>query len=177
MNKKYALSLTLFALWLPIVVWGHATLLASPAPDDLDPESFNSPPPRVENVRMKDILPCGGLRGSPPASVKGEPVKTYSKGETIRVHWKETTDHSGVWRVDISPDNENNWHTLLLLKDGVDEVEGINDLSEEEPKYYWADVTLPAGLVCENCTFRFTQSMGPIDDGNDYYSCSDIRIN
>ena len=125
---------------------------------------------------MKDILPCGGLRGEAPASVKGAPQGTYSKGDTIRVHWKETNDHSGVWRIDISPDNEQSWHTLLLLKDGVDEVEGVNDLSEEEPRFSWADITLPSGLVCENCTFRLTQSMGPIDDENDYYSCADITI-
>ncbi len=163
-------------LFVPLVVWGHATLLQTPAPDDPNPAAFNSPLPRVENVRMKDILPCGGLRGDPPASVKGEPTGIYKKGETIRVHWKETTDHTGEWRIDISPDNEKSWHTLLLMKDGVDEVEGVSDLSEEEPKFSWADITLPAGLVCENCTFRLTQSMGPIDDGNDYYSCADITI-
>ncbi len=177
MKQLFQNTVLLVLIALPIMGWGHATLLASPAPDDPNPESFNSPPPRVENVRMKDILPCGGLRGNPPASEKGDPVRTYDKGETIRVHWKETTDHSGEWRIDISADYEKSWHTLLLIKDGVDEVEGVSDLSEEEPKYYWADITLPAGLVCENCTFRFTQSMGPIDDGNDYYSCSDIKIN
>jgi hypothetical protein len=62
------------------------------------------------------------------------------------------------------------------MKDGVDEVEGVNDLSEEEPRFSWADVTLPSGLVCKNCTFRLTQSTGPIDDENDYYSCADITI-
>ncbi|MGK0297134.1 MAG: hypothetical protein ACI9XC_000735 [Gammaproteobacteria bacterium] len=176
MIKPFGRRLGVLLLSLPTLVWGHATLLQSPATDDPNPAAFNSPLPRVENVRMKDILPCGGLRGEAPASVKGEPTGKYNKGETIRVHWKETTDHSGVWRIDISPDNEKNWHTLLLMKDGVDEVEGVNDLSEEEPRFSWADVTLPAGLVCENCTFRLTQSMGPIDDENDYYSCADITI-
>ena len=172
--QKFSL-LILFSI--PALVLGHAQLLVGPAPDDPDPDSFNSPIPREDRVRMKDILPCGGYRGDPPASVKGEPKGTYRNGQTIRVHWKETTDHTGVWRFDISPDNEQSWHTILLLKDGVDEVEGVSDLSEEEPKYSWADITLPAGLVCENCTFRMTQSMGPLDDGNDYYSCADITIN
>jgi hypothetical protein len=49
-------------------------------------------------------------------------------------------------------------------------------LTEEKPKYYWADIKLPDDLRCENCTFRLTQSMGDIDDNNDYYSCADIRI-
>jgi hypothetical protein len=176
MSRLLRFQLGILLISLPPLVWSHATLLRSPAADDPNPAAFHSPLPRVENVRMKDILPCGGLRGDLPASVKGQPQETYSKGETIRVHWKETTDHSGVWRIDISPDNEKSWHTLLLMKDGVDEVEGVNDLSEEEPRFSWADVTLPAGLVCENCTFRLTQSMGPIDDENDYYSCADITI-
>jgi hypothetical protein len=176
MSKLLVKQLGMLLIFAPILAFGHATLLQSPAPDDPDPGAFNSPLPRVENVRMKDILPCGGLRGDPPASIKGAPQGTYRKGETIRVHWKETTDHSGVWRIDLSPDNEKSWHTLLLLKDGVDEVEGVNDLSEEEPRFSWADITLPPGLVCENCTFRLTQSMGPIDDQNDYYSCADITI-
>ena len=177
MSKLLGKQLGILLLFTPALVLGHAQLLVAPAPDDPNPDAFNSPIPREDRVRMKDILPCGGYRGDPPASVKEESHQNYKKGETIRVHWKETTDHSGVWRIDISPDNEKNWHTLLLLKDGVDEVEGVNDLSEEEPKFYWADITLPpAGLVCENCTFRLTQSMGPMDDENDYYSCADITI-
>jgi hypothetical protein len=159
-----------------LILWsgsafGHAQLLVEPAPGDPVPESYNSPLPREDNVRMKNILPCGGFRGQPPASVKGEPQRTYEKGSRVTVHWKETNDHTGVWRFDISADNEQSWRTLLLLNDGSD-----GELSEGSPKYSWAEITLPEDINCENCTFRLTQSMGPIDDGNDYYSCADIRI-
>lgn len=164
------------ALVIPTLAWPHAQLLVAPAPDDPSPGTFNSPLPREDNVRMKNILPCGGFRGQPPVSIKGESQRTYQRGETIRVHWKETNDHSGVWRFDISPDNENSWQNLLTIKDGTDEYVGVSELSEEAPKYYWADITLPAGLICENCTFRMTQSMGAIEDGNDYFSCADITI-
>jgi hypothetical protein len=155
------------------MVWGHAQLLVAPPPDDSNPAAFNSPLPRADTVRMKDILPCGGERGQPPASVKGNPQRTYAKGSTIKVHWKETNDHAGVWRLDISSDNEKTWKMLLNMKDGEDPN---MKLSEETPQYYWADITLPADLQCENCTFRMTQSMGEIDDGNDYFSCADITI-
>jgi hypothetical protein len=87
------------------------------------------------------------------------------------VHWKETNDHPGVWRIDISVDKEQSWQILLHMKDGVDV-----GLSEATPKYYWSDISLPAGLQCDNCTIRLTQSMGDIDNGNDYYSCADVRI-
>ncbi|NIN34006.1 MAG: hypothetical protein GTO60_02375, partial [Gammaproteobacteria bacterium] len=62
---------------MPALVLGHAQLLVAPPPDDPDPDSFNSPIPREDRVRMKDILPCGGYRGNPPASVKGSPQNTY----------------------------------------------------------------------------------------------------
>lgn len=157
---------------LPLLAFSHAQLLVAPPPGDPEPAAFVSPLPREDSVRMKDILPCGGERGQTPASVKGSPQRTYASGATIRVHWKETNDHPGVWRIDLSADNEKTWQVLLHMKDDVD-GEG---LSEETPKYYWADITLPAGLSCENCTFRLTQSMGGIDDGNDYFSCADISI-
>lgn len=156
-----------------MLVSAHAQLLVAPAPNDPDPTGFVSPLPREDNVRMKDILPCGGFRSQPPASVKGAPQRVYSSGTTVRVHWKETNDHPGVWRIDLSSDNEKTWQILFNMKDDND-GEG---LSEETPKYYWADITLPAGVQCENCTFRLTQSMGDIDDGNDYFSCADITIN
>jgi hypothetical protein len=157
---------------LPLLVWGHAQLLVGPAPDDPTPAAFKSPLPREDNVRMKDILPCGGFGGQAPASVKGQVQNTYSSGSTVRVHWKETNDHTGVWRIDLSADEEKTWQVLFNIKDGAD-----GEISEEAPKYYWADITLPAGLTCKNCTFRLTQSMGDIDDGNDYFSCADIAIN
>lgn len=156
----------------PALVWGHAQLLVAPAPDDPTPAAFVSPLPREDNVRMKDLLPCGGFRSQPPASVKGEPQRLYTMGSTIRVHWKETNDHPGVWRIDLSADEEKSWQVLFNMKDGDD-----GEISEEAPKYYWADITLPAGVKCNNCTFRLTQSMGEIDDGNDYFSCADITIN
>ena len=174
-SRQIALCL---GMSLPVLAWGHAQLLVEPPPHQADrtEAAFNSPPPREDSVRMKDILPCGGMRGEQPASVKGKPVQTYERGSTITVHWKETNDHTGVWRIDISADEEQTWRTLLLLNDGVDEFVGVKELSEELPDYSWAEVTLPADLTCANCTFRLTQSMGPIDDGNDYYSCADITV-
>lgn len=158
---------------LPVLASAHAQLLVAPAPNDPAPETFISPLPREDNVRMKDIQPCGAFRSQPPASVKGEPKRSYTSGSTVRVHWKETNDHPGIWRIDLSSDNEKSWQVLLNMKDDIDG----EMLSEETPKYYWADITLPAGVKCENCTFRLTQSMGGIDDGNDYFSCADITIN
>ncbi len=172
MSKIPAYVSGFIMLFLPLLVAGHAQLLVAPPPDDPDPSAFVSPTPREDNVRMKDILPCGGFGGKPPASIKGVPKQTYTSGSTIRVHWKETNDHAGVWRIDLSADNEKSWKLLFNMKDGT---EG-DTFSEEAPKYYWADIILPAGLQCENCTFRLTQSMGDIDDGNDYFSCSDITI-
>jgi hypothetical protein len=164
----------LLLIILSPLVSGHAQLLVAPAPDDQNPSEFISPLPREDNVRMKDILPCGGFQGKPPASVKGQPQRVYASGSTVRVHWKETNDHSGVWRIDISADYEKSWQVLFNIKDGADD--GVTELTEEMPKYYWADITLPPGLKCESCTFRLTQSMGNIDDGNDYFSCADITI-
>jgi hypothetical protein len=156
---------------LPPLALGHAQLLVAPAPDDPDPSAFVSPLPREDSVRMKNILPCGGQRGQPPASIKGTVQRSYASGSTIRVHWKETNDHEGVWRIDLSADNEKSWQMLFNMKDGIDE-----GISEEMPRYYWADIILPDGLKCESCTFRLTQSMGEIEDGNDYFSCADITI-
>ena len=175
MNRLSTLLSGLILILLPPLVAGHAQLLVAPAPDDPDPAAFNSPLPREDNVRMKNILPCGGFRGAPPASIKGTAQRAYVSGSTVRVHWKETNDHTGVWRIDISADDEKSWKLLFNIKDGADD--GISELTEEMPKYYWADIELPAGLKCENCTFRLTQSMGEIDDGDDYFSCADITIN
>ena len=160
-------------MFMPMLVVAHAQLLVAPSPEDNDPVAFVSPLPREDNVRMKNILPCGGFRGEAPASVKGDPRRTYASGSAIRVHWKETNDHGGVWRIDLSADNEKSWQLLFNMKDAEDG----DTFSEESPKFYWADIQLPAGLQCENCTFRLTQSMGEIDDGDDYFSCADITIN
>lgn len=176
MNTLFKVLMFAAVTVLPALSWGHAQLLVAPSPEDANPAAFNSPLPREDSVRMKDILPCGGLRGDPPVSIKGPPKRTYTRGATIRVHWKETNDHAGIWRFDISADNEKTWKLLLNLKDATDEDSGTVTLSEETPKYYWADLVLPAELQCENCTFRMTQSMGGIDDDNDYFSCADIRI-
>lgn len=173
MNRMGIGLITFILASLPSLATAHAQLLVAPPPDDLNPSAFASPLPREDNVRMKDLLPCGGFRSQPPASVKGEPKRTYASGSTVRVHWKETNDHPGVWRIDLSSDNEKTWQVLFNMKDDADG----EALSEETPKFYWADITLPAGLTCENCTFRLTQSMGEIDDGNDYFSCADITIN
>lgn len=182
--KDLIVKLGIFTfMCLPILAWGHAQLLVEPPPsnpsqyDDPTPEIFNSPLPRADsnNVRMKDILPCGGFGGEPPHSVKGEALRTYSKEETVRVHWKETNDHTGVWRFDISYDNDKTWNLLLNMKDGGTDVREDDQLSVDSPAYYWADIKLP-DAQCENCTFRMTQSMGAIDDGNDYFTCADIKI-
>ena len=89
--------------------------------------------------------------------------------------YKETNDHTGVWRFDISYDNDKTWNLLLNMKDGGTDVREDDQLSVDSPAYYWADIKLP-DAQCENCTFRMTQSMGAIDDGNDYFTCADIKI-
>jgi hypothetical protein len=156
-----------FAIFLlPQLVLAHAQLLSAQEQAALG--ISNSPIPRVDSDSVKDTSPCGAVDTG-----KAAPTQTYTEGSTIEVHWKETINHTGVFRFDLSTDNDQTF-TNLLANDIVDGNDA--GVSRAAPKRYVTQIQLPAGVTCDNCTLRMTQSMGAIDDNDDYFSCSDIRI-
>lgn len=157
------------------LAWGHAQLLIKA---DLDSMGIDGPIPRVDNDNLKsDADTCGGTIAN-AGNVKGEPLKAYVKGSTITVGFKETINHVGVFRFDFSSDNDATFQPLVVNNDPT--LNGmINDpndagVSQATPLTRTVQVTLP-DIVCDNCTFRMTQSMGDLASNN-YYSCADVKL-
>lgn len=132
---------------------------------------WTSPTPRNNRSDLKDPYgPCGNVMRTTMST-------TYAAGQTINVSWSETVDHPGCFLVDLSTSGDQNW---MLLKNVPHTTVG------SIPRTYSAQVTLPAGVSCTDCTLRLRQIMlgsdatpcppNPVAMGATYYTCADVTI-
>jgi hypothetical protein len=142
----------------PSVASAHA-LLVKPVPRD------------ITDTKLK-MGPCGGSAATGPLTKKA-PVEQYQPGATITVDFKETVNHTGCYLFRLSPTGDNGpWQVLKQVED-TGAIGG--NLTTQ--------LTLPAGVTCQNCTLQFIQVMNggcvanqdPTATPN-YYSCADVRI-
>ena len=129
---------------------------------------FLSPVPRNQSSALK-VPECGNVART-ASSTK------FEQGQTITVSWEETVEHPGCFIVDVSPAGDTNWRQLQIFPD---------DATGALPHPFSRQVTLPADLVCDQCTLRLRQIMRsgtPCPPANVnptvdvYYSCADITI-
>jgi hypothetical protein len=132
-------------------LWAHARLLPG-----------GNTPPRSNDTGLKSG-PCGNI-------VKGTPVASFNSGQTIILQWEETINHPGYFEFSLSNDDDQTFDLLLTVPD---EQNSRNDL----PHRYQAELKLPDGLTCSNCTLQMVQQMteNPANP-RPYFSCSDIEI-
>jgi hypothetical protein len=127
-----------------------------------------TPPPRSPSSSLK-VPECGNVART-ASSTK------LTQGQTLTVSWEETVDHPGCFIVDVSPAGDSNWRTIQIFPD---------DATGALPHPFSKQVTLPADLVCDQCTLRLRQIMkagtpcppaavNPTVDV--YYSCADVTI-
>lgn len=132
---------------------------------------WTAPTPRNNRSDLKDPYgPCGNVPRTTMST-------TYTAGQTINVSWTETVDHPGCFLVDLSTGGDQNF---MLLKNVPHTTVGAI------PRTYNAQVTLPAGVSCTDCTLRLRQIMlgsdatpcppNPIAMGATYYTCADVTI-
>lgn len=154
----FAVSLSLTAAQVH-VAHAHAVLL--------------SPAPRTASDLYKnDAFACGSN-----LAIKTNTPSTLTAGALINVTWKETVNHPGCFLFDLSTDGDK---TFTMLKNVPHKTPFGG------PSLYSADVQLPAGVTCQNCTFRMRQIMlgsdalpcppSPIPAGASYYSCADVTL-
>jgi hypothetical protein len=153
-----ALAVALF-VGAPSIANAHS-LLVKPVPRD------------TTDTKLK-MGPCGGDAMNGPLTKK-TPVEQYQPGATITVDFKETVGHQGcfLFRLSSTGDDKN----FQVLKQVADPAGVGGNMSTQ--------LTLPAGVTCQNCTLQLIQVMlgancaatqDPTATSN-YYSCSDIRI-
>lgn len=127
-----------------------------------------APTPRNNSTALKRPE-CGNVART------ANPTK-FEQGQTLTVNWEETVEHPGCFIVDVSPAGDTNWRQLQIFPD---------DATGALPHPFSRQVTLPADLVCDQCTLRLRQIMRsgtpcPPADVNPmvdvYYSCADITI-
>jgi hypothetical protein len=142
----------------PGVASAHA-LLVKPVPRD------------TTDTKLK-MGPCGGSTATGPLTKKA-PVEQYAQGAAITIDFKETVNHTGCYLFRLSPTGDNGpWQVLKQVED-TGAIGG--NLTTQ--------VTLPAGVTCQNCTLQMIQVMNggcvanqdPAATPN-YYSCADVRI-
>lgn len=146
-------SLLLFFLCLvnASVASGHARLLPG-----------GSTPGRSNSAGLK-TGPCGEV-------AKGSPVATFNVGQKITVQWEETINHPGYFEFSISSNGDQSFQLLLTVPDNLNSTDDL-------PHRYQAEIQLPAGLSCDNCTLQMIQQMTENPSNpRPYFSCSDITI-
>ena len=145
-----------FGLLSPGIVRGHALL--------------TSPKPRDNSDLYKDPNgPCGVGKTTNPS--------VLTSGSTLTVNWTETVNHPGCFLFDLSTDGDKTWQLLANVK---------HVATGTTPRPYTAQVQLPGGVTCSNCTFRMRQIMygtdadpcppATIPMGATYYSCADVTL-
>jgi hypothetical protein len=151
-----------------------SVVLAASAPSTADAHALLvKPVPRdITDTKLK-MGPCGGNAAQGPLTKKA-PVEQYTPGATITVDYKETVGHQGCYLFQLSSTgNDQNFTTLMQVADPAG-VQG--NLT--------AQLKLPDGVTCMNCTLRMIQVMlgancaanqDPTNTSN-YYSCADVRI-
>jgi hypothetical protein len=131
---------------------------------------LTSPKPRDNSDLYKDPNgPCGVGKTANPS--------VLTSGATLTVNWTETVNHPGCFLFDLSTDGDKTWQLLANVK---------HVATGTTPRPYTAQVQLPAGVTCTNCTFRMRQIMygtdadpcppATIPFGATYYSCADVTL-
>lgn len=127
-----------------------------------------APTPRNASSALK-VPECGNVARTANST-------KLEQGQTLTVSWEETVEHPGCFIVDVSPAGDTNWRPLQIFPD---------DATGPLPHPFTKQVTLPADLVCDQCTLRLRQIMRagtPCPPANlnptvdVYYSCADITI-
>ena len=131
-----------------------------------------APVPRSNNDALKDPNgPCGNV---PRTALNTQ----YVMGQTVKLDWEETVNHSGCFLISLSTANDLNF---VLRKNVPHSAVGA------VPRAYTTNLTLPTGLVCDNCTLQLQQIMisnydggvcppATLPVGSHYFSCADIQI-
>lgn len=170
MTKRPSLRRSLrdsFLLALPLALLGAGLL--SPRSSQAH-ALLVSPVPRDNSDLHKDPNgPCGVAKTNSPS--------VLTAGSTLTVDWKETVNHQGCFLFDLSTDGDKSWQLLANVK---------HVSTGSTPRPYTAQVQLPAGVTCTNCTFRMRQIMYGLDtdpcppatipSGATYYSCADVTL-
>jgi hypothetical protein len=157
--------------------FSHARLLSAPPPGQAA-NTFMSPKPRDTETGYKlgrgDMPPCGNNTASAT-------LAQFTQGQKIKFQWEETINHPGYFMFQLSKDGVN----FTTIGEYIDDQNGGNNTPHLYPSAAQANflVTLPADVTCEKCVIRFIQHMDDIKavhanvlDGNDYFSCADIKI-
>ena len=140
----------LVALLVPARAWAHAVMI--------------DPPPRDPDLIK--VEPCGGAGPTPAGAASRTRLVA---GSTITVHFQETVQHPGYFRIAFTNDGLTGFdqHVLVpMIADG-DQLD------------YTAEVTLP-DTPCDSCSLQLIQCMDgalpPVGECFNYYSCSDIVL-
>jgi hypothetical protein len=133
----------------------------------LDPTK--DPKPRDDGSAHK-APPCG-------TAAKTDDRTTFTAGETTTVHWEETINHPGYFRIAFSPDGATGFDDNVLKDNITDTQDGSVTYTDPNTYHkYSTEITLP-NTPCEECSLQLIQWMTE-DPANPrpYYSCADIKI-
>ena len=131
-----------------------------------------SPAPRNNSDLLKDPTgPCGNIARTALST-------NYTPGQVIPVTFEETVNHAGCFTFSLSQANDTSFMLLKVVPHST-----VGAL----PRPYSANVQLPMGVSCANCTLQQVQYMIANYDGgvcpppnppagSRYYSCADIRV-
>lgn len=164
--KGFRVLAVALAVSAPSVAFAHARL--------------TTPAPRVNTTAgtQNKVEPCGALANG-TAAPKGQPVAQFAAGATVQVSWTEDIDHRGCYQVRLSRSgNDNDFQILQQVDDPDNPANGAT---------FNANVKLPDGVTCQNCTLQLLQLMNGANPcapdaapasatQGVYYSCADIRI-
>ncbi len=140
------------------------------------PTSRHPVPDTEDSSNVKDF-PCGQAGDS--RTTDPNRITVFEPGETITVHFRETVEHLGHFRIALDLDGQDDFEdpasvndieldpVLPVLVDGIEDAVG--------PADYEQIITLP-DVECENCTLQLMQIMSERPAAPFYYQCADIAI-
>lgn len=153
LKTSLALSLALVSVMYTGIIFAHSQFKIGSAT-----------PPRYNTPAIKTYPPCGNATTLEYLRTNRKAI--FISGETITVEWKETVDHPGSFRFDLSPTGDEEF--TEMIPPVADTQDGT-----PTPHYYSQSIQLNYP-PCETCTLRLRQDMSNREDF--YYSCADIVI-
>lgn len=127
-------------------------------------------PPRNTSTGLK-ASPCGGVARTSTPTV-------LTAGQRLVLHWEETINHPGYYRIAFSQDGDVfppalPAPTAQTPASSTLWVPFVLDIPGQSN--YQASVTVP-DVACTNCTLQMIQYMTESNPPTMYYSCADIEI-
>lgn len=118
-----------------------------------------------------------GLKTPPCGDIAVDETRRVSltKGQTLKVEWEETINHTGLFKIFFSQDGENGFGSNPIKEIQDDQNGSIVYADPNSWHQFSTEIQVP-DVLCDKCTFQLIQVMTDTNPPSMYYSCADVKI-